>query len=189
MNENHLAVVTQSVGRAPARRDVLRGLAGAALGLSVARLPELAEAKKKRKKKAKQPKAPKPNQYGCLNVGASCKNDEQCCSGVCEGQTCRAHDAGICQVDYDLCTTGAAHVCGVVNEIGTECACTLTTGNAPFCGHFDGTITCQECNKDADCEDLGAGAACVLVGAGICDGTCAETGDRACVAPCPKPAK
>jgi hypothetical protein len=66
----------------------------------------------------------------------------------------------------------------------------LTTGNAPFFGHLDGNLYCQECSKDAESEEeRGAGAACVVVGAGICEGQCAETGGTACVAPCPKPAK
>ena len=191
MNQNRYAIVTHSLTSVPSRRDVLRGLAGAALGLGAARLPTRAEAKKKRKTKtkAKQPKAPKPNQYGCLNVGATCKNDEQCCSGVCAGQTCRAHHAGICRVDYDLCTTGAAHVCNIVGSGGITCACVLTTGNAPFCGETAAGYDCQECSQDADCEEEhGAGAACVVVGAGIC-GLCAETGGTACMAPCANPAK
>jgi hypothetical protein len=25
---------------------------------------------------------------GCKRKGKSCKNDEQCCSGICEGETC-----------------------------------------------------------------------------------------------------
>lgn len=190
MDENRFAVVTQSLTSLPSRRDVLRGLAGAALGLGAGRLPKLAEARKKRKKKPTSKPAPKPNQYGCLDVGAACTNAGQCCSGVCEGKTCRAHDVGICQADYDLCTTGAAHICAVVNEIGTTCACLLTTGNAPFRGHLDGIFDCQECSQDTECEDEhGAGAACVVIVAGICEGNCAETGGTVCMAPCPKPAK
>ena len=88
MDQNRYAVVPQSLISAPSRRDVLRGLAGAAFGLGVARLPELAEAKKKRKGKSKsKPRAPQPNAYGCRNVGATCANSGQCCSGICEG-TC-----------------------------------------------------------------------------------------------------
>jgi hypothetical protein len=192
VNQNRYAVVTHSLTSIPSRRDVLRGLAGAALGLGVARLPELAEAKKKRKSKGKgKPKAPKPNGYGCLNVGAACANEDQCCSGVCEGKTCRAHHVGICQADYDLCTTGAAHVCSIVGGGGDiTCACVLTTGNAPFCGETSAGYDCQECSQDADCEDEhGAGAACVVIGAGICEGLCAETGGLACMKPCANPAR
>jgi hypothetical protein len=188
MDQQHISSFTRSMTRVPSRREVLRGLAGAALGLGVARPPELAAAKK-RTKKAKKPKTPKPNAYGCLNVGAVCKNGDQCCSGVCEGKTCRAHHAGICRVDYDLCTTGAGHLCGIVNEVGANCACVLTTGNAPFCGDFSEGTTCRECNQDADCEEeFGPGAACVVMAA-VCEGFCADTGDTACQPPCSKPAK
>lgn len=190
MDENRFAVLTRSLVSVPSRRDVLRGLAGAALGLGLGRLPDAADAKKKGKGKPRKSKLGKPNGFGCLNVGATCKNADQCCSGVCAGKTCRAHGTGICRVDFDLCTTGAAHLCNIVNEAETECACVLTTGNAPFCADITDGPTCQECDKDADCEEaLGAGAACIVVGAGICEGTCAETGGTACVAFCPKPAK
>ena len=187
MDENRFAVATQSLTSVPSRRDVLRGLAGAALGLGVARLPDPVAAKKNRKRK--KPKPPRPNAYGCLNVGAACRNAEQCCSGVCEGKTCRAHQEGICRVDYDLCTTGAAHVCGVDGNGDLRCVCVLTTGNAPFCGDFSSPTACRDCSKDTDCEEeFGAGAACV-VNRGICEGNCAETGGTACVPPCAKPAK
>jgi hypothetical protein len=188
MDQIRVAVAAKSLISALSRRDVLRGLAGTVPGVGAARLPSVAEAKKKRKKKPNKPKAPKPNAYGCLNVGAACNNADQCCSGVCEGKTCRAHHAGICQVAYDLCSTGAAHVCNVVSE-ETSCACVLTTGDAPFCGDFSEGTTCQECDKDTDCEEaFGAGAACVVL-EGICASSCPETGNTACVAPCPNPAK
>jgi hypothetical protein len=189
MDENRVAVVTRTLSDRPSRRDVLCGLAAAGLGLGVARWPEMAEARKKGKKKHKKPKAPNPNAFGCLDVGAACNNGVQCCSGICEGKTCRAHHAGICKVDYDLCTTGAGHVCGIVDEVETTCACVLTTGNAPFCGDFSEGAICRDCAKDTDCEvGFGVGAACVVL-KGICEGQCADTGDTACVAPCPKPAK
>jgi hypothetical protein len=190
MNHHSIAAVTRNLSDFPSRRDVLRGLVGVGLGLAAARLPESAEAKKKRKgkSKSKKPKS-KPNAYGCLNVGATCANDDQCCSGVCEGKTCRAHHTGICQVDYDLCTTGAAHVCNAVGTGDIACACVLTTGNAPFCGKSGDGITCHDCNQDADCEATsGPGAACIVLDV-ICEGLRPDTGNTACVAPCANPAK
>ncbi|MGH2618111.1 MAG: hypothetical protein ACRDJC_23025, partial [Thermomicrobiales bacterium] len=145
MDQTRFNAVTQTLNRVPSRRDVLRGLAGAALGLGAARLPGTAAAKKKRKNKKPKPKPAKPNAFGCLNVGAACKSAGECCSGVCEGKTCRTHHTGICQVDYDLCITGAAHVCNIVGEGGPACACVLTTGKAPFCGDFEEGTTCREC--------------------------------------------
>jgi hypothetical protein len=190
MDQHHISSLTRSLTRVPSRRDVWRGLVGAGLGLAVARLPDVSKGKKKGKgkKKSKKPHS-KPNAYGCLNVGAACGNDDQCCSGVCEGKTCRAHHAGICRVDSDLCTTGAAHVCNIVGDADT-CACVLTTGNAPFCGQTGDGLSCQDCDKDSDCEEqFGPGAACFVL-AGVCEEFCAEAGGiTACAAPCAKPAK
>jgi hypothetical protein len=90
LNQHRIAVVTRSLTSVPSRRDVLRGLVGAGLGLGAARLPAVVAAKKKRKKKVK------PNAFGCLNVDAACKNADQCCSGICEGKKCRAHGIGTC---------------------------------------------------------------------------------------------
>ena len=75
MNENRMETWRQSLARLPSRRDVLRGIASAGLGLGVVRWQEAAEAKKKHNKKGQKPnkgknerkqKAPMPvfNQFG-----------------------------------------------------------------------------------------------------------------------------
>jgi hypothetical protein len=169
----------------PSRRDVLRGLVGAGLGLVAARLPDTAEAKKKRKQR---PKKSKPNQYGCLSVGAACKNAELCCSGICEGKKgkrkCRAHGAGTCdQTQRGACTAAdpAATACN-----DTEgCNCLETTAGSTFCGPSGGPgIACAGCLNDADCERLGfpPGSACIPLDIGRCVQACVN--GRACVAPC-----
>jgi hypothetical protein len=172
----------------PSRRDVLRGLVGAGFGLGMARLPAVTESKKKRKNKPGKPKPAKPNAYGCLNVGAACSSAGQCCSGICQGKTCRGHDAGICQVDSDLCTTGGGHICDIhIPGEARACDCLLTTGNAPFCAVI-GNAVCRDCRLDADCEeDFGPGAACVPQ-LGACEGLCPTTVVTACAPRCPNPA-
>jgi hypothetical protein len=191
MNQNRFADLTHALISLPSRREVLRGLAGAGFGLSLARLPHAAAAKKKRKRKKK--KKATPNAFGCLNVGQPCQGDNaQCCSGICEGtkpkkgkpdkSQCVGHDASICTASSNICTTGVAAVCDATNLL---CGCVLTTGNAPFCGDFTGggDQLCRDCNQDTDCEEeFGAGAACVVFG-GVCGELCPDTG-RACVPAC-----
>ena len=192
MDQMHFSAVARTLTEMPSRRDVLRGLGAAGLGLGGLRLPDLAMAKKRRKKKGKKPKKPKPNAFGCLNVGQPCNGDStQCCSGICEGTApkkgkkdssrCVAHDTGICRGPAsDTCSTGAAHAC----NSAVTCACLLTTGNGGFCGD-GGRALCQDCSRDSDCEEeLGDGAACVVLG-GICEDLCPDTGGTACVPPCP----
>lgn len=192
MDQRRFAILTRALTGVPSRRDVVRGVASLGLGLGIARVLDDAEAKKKRgKKRKRKPKKPKPNVYGCLNVGQRCRGDSsRCCSGICQGKKpkkgkkdrsrCVGHDASICRVDYDLCSTGGAHVCSP-----TLCACLLTTGKAPFCGDPQSAPidVCVDCTHDTDCEaDFGPGAACVVFG-GICSENCPNTG-TACMPAC-----
>ncbi len=174
-----------------------RGLVFAGLGGLVARaassfdVPAVAAKKKRRQKKQPQPVF---NQHGCLDVGQPCRGDNSlCCSGVCQGvapkkgkpdlSTCAAHNAGICDAEGDLCTSGVAARCSATN---VNCICLLTTGNAGYCGDITvgGDKLCRSCNRDTDCQaEFGAGAACVSFG-GICSDICAATGGTACVPPC-----
>lgn len=182
MDGSHFDGLTRSL--AQSRRSLLGGalaLAGGWLGIANT------AARKKHKKKGKKAKPPKPNAYGCFGVGKACKNESQCCSGICEGKkgkrNCAAHDVAICQVDSDICSSGQAVLCGTTNP---HCACTLTTGNAPFCGDFTdfpGDTLCRDCRQDTDCEaDFGPGAACVVYSR-LCGDICPDTG-TACVPAC-----
>jgi hypothetical protein len=171
---------------------VLRGLAGAGLGLGVARLPDLVEAKKKRKrKKHKKPKPQaKPNEYGCLEVNAPCTSEADCCSGICDGTTgkkrCRAHGTGSCRQDRQgVCSATTTDVPTFV--CGNDCYCFLTTAGSNFCAVPPAAVDspkCADCQKDLDCLALGfpAGSACVPVERGHCSGRC-ESG-MACLVPC-----
>jgi hypothetical protein len=168
VDHNRFVAVTQSLISIPSRRHLLRGLAGAGLGLGVARLPGSAEAKKKGKKK---PRKGRPNAFGCLEVGDPCRNAAQCCSGICKGKKgvrrCRAHDTGTCKQD------GVLAPCN--NR--TNCGCFRTTAGSDICAELFPPSDCAECQRDADCLDLGfpAGSAC---GPGPCEG------GMACYVPC-----
>lgn len=178
MDQNHFERLTRALTAIPSRRDVLRGLTGLGLGLGVPRLPEIAEAKKKRRRKKKGEKA-KPNSFGCLNVGDPCKNEGQCCSGICTGKngnkTCRAHDTGRCSAGVRSEGCGGTRVACRTNA-GALGHCATTTGNAGYCQLYSFCIACQ---TDADCQAadggvLGPTAACIP-----CAG-CPETGGTVC---------
>ena len=187
MDEHNFPPLRRALTNLPSRRDVLRSLAGAGLGLGALRLPDAVEAKKGKKKSKK-------NAFGCLDVGQRCAGkDGKCCSGICQGKKpkrgkkdkskCVAHDAGICIAEADTCTAGAEVRC---NPSNPSCFCTLTTGNAGFCAAFSGGPAghCRVCRKDTDCEpEFGEGAACIVLG-GICTTLCLATGRTACAPPC-----
>jgi len=150
------------MARSVSTRMPRRTLAGL-LGLSLLSVAGLAEAKKNnnKNKDKKKNKKVKRNDFGCVSVGKFCKNDGQCCSGICQGKKdnkkCKAHDQSTCQSGQDLCLgnpVGCTTTSGSVGQCGT------TTGNAPYC--FDGG-PCSPCSKDSDCEAIaGAGAACIV---------------------------
>jgi hypothetical protein len=171
MDQHHITAWTRSMRSLPSRRDIVRGLAGAGLGLGTVRLSDAVEAKnrngKKNKKKGKSKKHHQPvvNQFGCLNVGQPCKGDSTlCCSGICEGTApkkgkpdtsrCAAHNTGACTAQFDGCQS-------LVIGCGTAGFCFRTTGQASFCGGPGGE--CRACARDTDCEPShGPGAACVV---------------------------
>lgn len=177
MDNHRFAVVTPLLTRVPSRRDVLRGLAGAGLGIGVARLPHIAAAEKKRKRK---PKKPRPNAFGCLNVGKPCKNAAQCCSSICERKQCRAHDAGSCAAGKHPVSCGGASNIACTTSLGKAGFCATTTGNAGYC---IASGECFVCSTDAECRaakngKYGPNAACIR-----CAGECATIGGTACVGP------
>lgn len=190
MDQHRITALKRSLISMPSRRDVLRGLAAAGLGLRAMWPQEPAVAKGKRKRKNKKKKA-KPNAFGCLSVNKTCKNAEQCCSGICEGKKskrrCRAHDTGTCEQDVAAICQSASPITTTCNNRG-DCACFRTTAGSSFCAELfcgrEGCSECAECQRDADCVALGfpPEAACAPVSAGLCAGIC-ESG-MACVAPC-----
>jgi hypothetical protein len=187
MNAKAFETVTRHLTRPPSRRDVLRGLAGTGLGLGMARWPAGADATKTRRRKPK-PTQGKPNAYGCLEVGAPCTREDQCCSGICEGKKgkrrCRAHGTGTCDQDAPGLCTAPNPALLKCNNSG-DCACIRTTAGSNFCySVLAGAGDCADCQQDADCAalDFPLGSACAPTTAGGCAGLC-ETG-MACLAPC-----
>lgn len=197
MDQIRFNLVTQILTNAPSRRDVLRGLVSAGIGVGSLRLAADTEAGKKSKRKKKngkkKPKALVFNQYGCVDVGQACRGDSSnCCSGICEGvvprkgkqdrSRCAPHNTGVCTPETNSCDVGVDVPCGPSNIRGV---CAATTGKAAFCADISaGTTThCRVCSKDTDCQgEFGAGAACVVLG-GACTPLCIATGRTACIPP------
>lgn len=126
-------------------------------------------------KKNRKQKKVKRNDLGCVNVGKFCKNDSQCCSGVCEGKKkrkkCKPHDESTCQPGQDSCL-GAPIFC--TTTAGFAGICVTTSGKAPYC-YASGEEQCFPCSKDSDCEPgYGAGAACI-----VCATFCANENPQA----------
>jgi hypothetical protein len=203
MDTNHFDDITKLLTALPSRRDMLRGLVGAGLGLGALRFADTTAAKKKhkrghkpkRKNKIKQPQ-PVPNQFGCLEVGQPCRGDSSlCCSGLCDGvppkkgkpdtRVCAAHDIGTCDQAAEGICTAADPQQSFCNQSNT-CFCIGTTAGSKFCAKPDkvGLSACVDCQKDTDCEALGfaAGSACIPFTEGLCSGICDTS--TVCLPPC-----
>jgi len=211
VDQQHIEAVTRTLTRLPSRRDVLRGLAAAGLGLGSLRLSKTEAAKhkskankkkgKKRKHKHQSPPITTPqdvpplvfNKYGCVNVGQPCRGDStNCCSGICQGAApatgqpdtsrCIAHDTGTCQQEATgLCLSDAPPNLSCNNNAG--CRCFTSTAGSNVCGTFN-KRACAACQRDADCTALGfpAGSACAPFSEGFCGGQCAS--GMICIIPC-----
>lgn len=153
-------VLSLTTGAAP-RRGIIRALAAVSLTGTLSPLFGLATAYAKKKKRKKQKKVTF-NDFGCVNVGNFCKDDGQCCSGICEGKKskkgkndksrCVAHNVDNCPAGADSCVEGL--------DLCTNGFCYQTTGGASFCA---GGGVCHDCTRDMDCVPLfGEGAACVV---------------------------
>jgi hypothetical protein len=166
MDVHRFDALTRRLAAASSRRTLLTGLA--VLGSTI----EFVLGERASAKKGKKRKKVKRNTFGCVNVGRFCKQDSQCCSGICQGKLgkkkCKAHDTGSCQAGQDSCL-GPSVSCGMGRN------CFRTTGNASFCTAVAGT--CFPCNRDPDCpeEEFGPRAACV-----VCASECLQNGGTAC---------
>lgn len=137
-----------------------RALAGV-LAFGTLTAPGFTEARKKRKRRRRRNKKKiKRNQFGCVNVGNFCQNGGQCCSGICAGKNCQAHDTGIGCVAGDHTTGCGGTTKSCTTSAGESGSCQTTTGNAPFCYGVSRSDLC--CTTDPECIALcGPGAACV----------------------------
>jgi hypothetical protein len=148
MDQSSFTAVTRALAGLPSRRDVLRSLAGAGLGLGALGLPRVTEAKKKHKKKKGKKKGkqqpgpqsgpqsqpqpqPQPlpplvfNQYGCIAVDQPCRGDSAlCCSGICQGSAPsegQPDDSRCVAHGAGTCKQEGEGICTAANPAGLKC--------------------------------------------------------------------
>jgi hypothetical protein len=152
MEFDRISSLRRSLQSTPARRDILRALAGIGLGLSAMQLSDAAEAKSKKKKGKKhggkghgqpgrdpgnnQPPPP-PRTPGCTPncTGKTCGDDG--CGGTCG--TCPGVQ-DVCQNGHCICVPqcAPANACG-----GNGCNGSCGTCTGPTCQGT--TLTTNEC--------------------------------------------
>ncbi len=194
MDRNSAATLTRYVTGLPNRRDVVRGLLGVGLGISVPGIPEV-DGRKKGKPRKKKPKKPQKPCAACQRRingrcigaepdGARCGECGFCLSGECTpgmficADPCMACDATarcrLRKADDAPCLRHGKCLKGICNQrptcepAGTEC--TVVDGEVdPEC--------CAACCSGACRSIPGAGAFCRqgLAGSPCFDSTdCAE---------------
>lgn len=113
---------------------------------------------------------------GCKRSGKACKEDKQCCSGICNSGTCAAacrSNGGTCTAGSQCCSgncvTGMCSACpsGRVELSNGSCAipCGTTSGN-PECATCTG---CGASNSGAGyCYNAGTGSEATCVTDSVC---------------------
>jgi predicted outer membrane repeat protein len=143
--------MTRLLKRIPSRRDVLRGLVGAGLGLGFVGLADPAEAKKKHKRKKKKKKKCKGVTKKC---GKKCIPQDECYGGCPGNALC---DGGVCHPCTVTCVSGIPTVCGADLQVALAAG-----GTVYVCpGRYQENFT-----LDAAVRVLGAGE-----GAGVATDT------------------
>ena len=149
MDQHHFPAWTRSVRGVPSRRNVLRSLAGAGLGLGALRLSDAVAAKDKKKRKKRKKQTCRPN---C--VERTCGNDG--CGGSCGacggGEICRS---GTCCVPESRGATCAGR-CGTrTNNCGQPVECATCAGGQVCLSNGSCAIACTNNN---DCDACSGGA-------------------------------
>jgi hypothetical protein len=152
VDQHRVLTLTRALTRIPSRRDALRGLVGAGLGLGSLRLSNVAGAKKKRKRKRKRKKC----KGGTKKCGKKCVSSTNCCSSSdCgNGATC-VNGTCICPSGFKDCAgecIPAGQCCAAcpgdtVCDAGV-CACPAT---APFACPGDQCFSEGQCCVTEGC--------------------------------------
>jgi hypothetical protein len=154
MDQHFFSTWTRSLRGVPSRRDVVRSLAGAGLGLGALRLSDAASAKnkkkgkKKRKKKVQQRCTPNCTDRTCGNDG---------CGGSCgacgTNQVCRG---GTCCVPESRGATCAGR-CGTrINNCGQPVACATCAAGQTCLSNGSCAIVCAgqpDCSGSCGCSN------------------------------------
>jgi hypothetical protein len=160
MNQHHVTAWIRLVTHLPSRRDVLRGIAGAGLGLATLRLPPAVEGKEKRKKnKKKNRQALPPPAVPCTPKCGHKECGDDGCGGSCGG----------CATDQ-VCVTGTC-----CTPPPLEARCITRCGRESGCPYrCDSVSDPRSCSQPIDCS-CPRGNECLANG--TCGQICENTGD------------
>lgn len=193
MNQPRIDVVTRTLSRLPSRRDVLRGLAAAGLGLGTLRLVDASndaaaktckkiKDKRKRKRCLRKegcPAGKRACKGVCIPRGACCSHSEcahlstPCTNGSCNAShQCVPVPNNHCQEGFECLVDGrCAESCEVVDCGTSICECGTTKEGGSHCRNVvGGTCPVQTCTSTNDCfqgqlcQDVpGCGDRCVTI--------------------------
>jgi hypothetical protein len=200
VDQTRFKIVTRSLTSLPSRRDVMRALAGAGLGLGALRLSDAVAAKnkqkgkKKRKKKVQQRCTPNCTERTCGNDGCggscgACGTNQVCHGGTCcvpesRGATCagrcgtRTNNCGQ-RIACSTCAAGQTCLsngsCAIVCAVNGDCTggCGCSNPSVEGTRHCIGDLVRPEafCTSTTDCPP---GAHCQNIGAAssVCISVC-----------------
>lgn len=122
MDLHQLSTLRHSLGSLPSRRDLVRALSGAGLGVGALRFSNVAEAKKKKKKHGKKHKrtqstptascTPNCTDRGCGNDGCGGSCGSCGANHFCQGGTCVCAESPAATCTDKACGSVATNVCG-----------------------------------------------------------------------------
>jgi hypothetical protein len=185
VDQHCILTLTRAFTRVPSRRDVLRGLIGAGLGLGSLRLSDVAGAKNKRKRKKKRKKCTggtKRCRKKCISSTSCCSSSDcgsgaTCVDGICNCPSGFKNCEGACILAGQCC--GACPGDKVCDE--GVCAC---PANAPFecpgdqCFSEGQCCVTEGCPVGFECVE----GLCLCPGADAinCNGICCDSDTEVC---------
>jgi hypothetical protein len=156
MDQSRFSILKHSLSSQPSRRDVLRALVGAGIGLGALRLSEPAASKKKRKKRKKRKKQPATATQQTSNCTPNC-TDRACGSDGCGGScgTCSANQ--VCQGGACCTPEPRSATCGGrcgkwTNNCGQPVTCATCPTGQQCLSNGSCAIVCTE---NSDCSSCG----------------------------------
>lgn len=152
MDGHQFDTLTRRLARGASRRQVLKGLAGAAFGGTLLATGTL------------HPRA--VGAVDCAGPGDSCSADSDCCQGSCS-------DQGVC-----YCEDPSRPIIGCSCDTGTEDACGDSTVQCCATGNIPGgpgicTSSSVGCNPTGQCADPGDSCS---ADSDCCQGSCSDQG-------------
>lgn len=163
MDAERFDVILRSLSTAPARRHVLRALAGSTLGLlAVEARPVVARKKRKRRRNKRRSQPP------CIPSCANTDCGPDGCGGICgacTGGTCRDGTCDCSAGGKELCGDTCVDPCDATTERRNPftCTCCKANGEAATCVDNQSAECCSgSCIGNTTCAGFGVGSPCAF---------------------------